>query len=109
MEKGIFLQLTPGVHYLIQSYQSSQSLSIYADEKDWAYSLGLGAGIDFGLSDWITITPYGRITRLWDGNWADFGHLPFFPESASAAAPTTQPYTLWIPEAGIHLSVRWKH
>ena len=108
LEKGLFLELSPGIHYLIQSYRSEHSLATFKNVTDWAYSIGLGAGIDFGLSDWITITPYGRITRVWDGNWSDYEYYPVW-EGSIGKIPFPAPYTLWLPEAGIHLGIRWKH
>lgn len=108
-EKGFFLQVSPGVHYLIQSYQSDTDLGLYRDVTDLAYSLGLGAGLDIGISDWITITPYGRITRVFDGEWENFDSLPLFSDQWDPTMPFEQPYTLWIPEAGLRLGLRWKH
>lgn len=108
LEKGLYLELSPGIHYLVQSYQSGQSLGTYADVTDWAYSIGLGAGIDIGLSDWITITPYGRITRVLDGSWTDFESYPVW-DAVDQKEPLPDPYSLWIPEAGVHLGIRWKH
>lgn len=107
-EKGFFLQLSPGIHYLIQSYRSDFKLELNKEATDLAYSIGLGAGLDIGLSDWITITPYGRLTRVFDGAWEGFDTLGFLWEG-TLANPLRQPYTLWVPEAGLHLGIRWKH
>ena len=111
LEKGLFLQLSPGVHYLVQSYESDQMLAIYDDVEDWAYSLGIGAGFDIGISNWITLTPYGRLTRYWDGKWSDFEKNPFFSETEVliSSYALVQPYALWVPEAGLRLGIRWKH
>ena len=108
-KKGFFLQVSPGVHYLAQSYRSERYEPHNADVSDWAYSIGLGAGLDIGISDWITLTPYGRFTRVLDGTWEDFDNLAFFSHEWGQDTPLEQPYALWIPEAGLRLGLRWRH
>jgi hypothetical protein len=106
-KKGFFFQISPGVNYLAQSYQSERVLSLHSSQNDWAASLGLGAGLDIGISDWITITPYGRITGLFWANSAGYEDLPFFGKGVYYEFP--QPLAIWLPEAGLRLGIRWKH
>ena len=54
LQKGFFLQVSPGISYFnfdsqVQDNQNSSS--------DLAFSIGGAVGIDFGVSDLITITP----------------------------------------------------
>lgn len=106
-KKGFFLQVSPGAHYLIQSYHSGPALGLHVDQRDWAFSAGIGAGIDIGLSDWVTLTPYGRITRLFGAQWTGFDYLPYLGNEVISVL--SQPNPLWLPEAGVRLGVRWKH
>jgi hypothetical protein len=106
-KKGFFLQVSPGAHYLMQSYRSGPALGLELDQNDWAFSFGLGAGIDIGLSDWITLTPYGRITRLFGAQWTGFDYLPYLGNEVFGVL--SQPNTIWLPEAGMRLGLRWKH
>ena len=108
-KKGLFLQVSPGINLLRESYRSDKSLILLADVKDLAFTLGLGAGLDLGISDWITLSPYGRITLLLDGEWPGFGELPVFPKLGNPGADIARPYELLIPEAGMRLGIRWKH
>jgi len=107
-EKGFFVQVSPGIHYLRESYYSEKKLILLDDQEDIAYSIGLGAGLDLGISKWLTISPYGRLTYLVDGEWPGFGSLLFFPDTGSPAPDIAQPYELWIPEAGLRIGIHFK-
>ncbi|MBK7337734.1 MAG: hypothetical protein IPJ00_16940 [Saprospirales bacterium] len=108
-KKGLFLQLSPGAHFLRQWYSSEKSLILFADQKSLVYSLGLGIGLDIGISDWITLSPFGRITRIFGGEWNGFEELPVFSDTVMPDQPLEEPYELWVPEAGLRLGLRWKH
>ncbi len=68
VEKGLFLQVSPAVSYLNNSFKDDSG-----EEKnsDLAYGIGLGVGLDFGLSDFITITPMIRYSYMVDAEWKD--------------------------------------
>jgi len=68
MEKGLFLQISPVVSYMSNSFTDEAGTE---KNNDIAYGLGLGVGIDFGLSDFITITPILRYSYLLDAEWKD--------------------------------------
>ncbi len=68
IEKGLFLQISPVVTYLNNSFKSE---SVNEKVSDIAYGVGLGLGVDFGLSDFITITPLIRYSYIMDAEWKD--------------------------------------
>jgi hypothetical protein len=53
-EKGFFVMASPGISYLNQSIDFGDS---EFTSESIAYSLGVGLGLDIGLSDFFTITP----------------------------------------------------
>ncbi|HEX5112226.1 MAG TPA: hypothetical protein VFV79_05230 [Saprospiraceae bacterium] len=65
VQKGFFFELQPGLGYQ----------TIYVTEVDGGKSsnivgkLGLAAGLDIGLSDQYTLTPFLSATRIFSGEW----------------------------------------
>ena len=53
--KGFFVQASPGITYLESKREEQGGQSI--TEGTTSYSLGLGAGLDIGFSDFFTLTP----------------------------------------------------
>lgn len=53
-EKGFFVQASPGISYLSQSIDFGDN---QFETESLAYSLGVGIGLDIGISDFFTITP----------------------------------------------------
>jgi hypothetical protein len=64
-EKGLFLFLSPGLTSL-QTKASSATEA--ADEQTFSVSIGAGIGMDFGISDFFTITPLLGIRYFPDAN-----------------------------------------
>ena len=54
LQKGFFLQLSPGISYFDFNFDEIDKV---ASTETIAVSLGLGVGFDLGLSDLITLTP----------------------------------------------------
>lgn len=54
LEKGFFLQISPGVSYF--DYQDSQ-LELLVESSELVFSIAGAVGFDLGISDLITITP----------------------------------------------------
>ena len=62
LKKGFFLQLSPGVNYHNYVYEETSlidEINTISDD-DFSFSLAAGAGIDIGLSEHLTISPYFR-------------------------------------------------
>ncbi|MCB0691055.1 MAG: autotransporter domain-containing protein [Saprospiraceae bacterium] len=56
IEKGFFVHLTPSIFYNLYSLRNDV-IEFDPDTKSIDFKLGLGAGIDLGITDFITITP----------------------------------------------------
>ncbi len=55
MKKGFFLMLSPGVNF---NQFELKGESFEYSNNHFTYKIGLGAGIDFGINNLITITPF---------------------------------------------------
>ena len=68
LKKGFFLQISPGVSYHNYDYIESDGLLEVrtVNDDDFSYSLAGGVGIDIGVSEHLTITPYFRARYHFD-------------------------------------------
>lgn len=67
VNKGLFLQISPGWSVLegkIDLFNGARARS-----RSYAPSIGLGMGLDMGLSDKITITPFGGVRYYPKARW----------------------------------------
>lgn len=71
INKGFFIQLSPGISYLQNAYTNEPLSDTKTDFKatDLSFNIGLGAGLDIGLSDLLTVTPFVKYTRHFDAFW----------------------------------------
>ena len=56
-EKGFFVQVSPGINWTGTKVKDELKFS---DENEMNFSLGIGAGIDIGLSEFVTVSPMVR-------------------------------------------------
>ena len=102
LQKGFYLQLSPGYSYFDFNIQDNVTGFSFTDE-DYAFSMGLGLGLDLGLSDFITLTPhlgaryYPSLT--WETLNGDRGIA--FPPSVEAESSLMNYY------AGVRLGFRF--
>lgn len=79
LKKGFFVQLSPGITYLKNSFTMPQDLlpdnKETIDSNSWAFSIGLGAGIDIGVSDLFTVTPMVGLRYFPSANWPQLSDL----------------------------------
>ncbi len=54
LQKGLFLQVAPGINYFINKINSRQ---LEQNNNSFAFSIGAGIGLDIGFSELLTITP----------------------------------------------------
>lgn len=66
LEKGFFIQLAPGVDYIFNSYTSDDESQ---KANDIVPSIGIGIGVDFGLTDLLTVTPMVKIHHYFGAEW----------------------------------------
>lgn len=62
IKKGFFLELQPGLGYQTITLLEAQS-------SNMVFKLGGAAGLDIGLSDQYTMTPFISGTRIFSGEW----------------------------------------
>jgi hypothetical protein len=62
VKKGFFFELQPGVGYQTITLQEAQS-------SNMVVKLGIAAGLDIGISDQYTMTPFISGTRIFAGEW----------------------------------------
>ncbi len=100
LKKGFFLQVSPGVNY--HNYEYSDYVFSFDEprivtDNNVSYSLAGGAGIDIGLSEHITISPYFRARYHFDTEIEGYvGGDILLPER-------TDNFSMWQMNAGIRV------
>ncbi|NUN99878.1 MAG: hypothetical protein HUU01_04595 [Saprospiraceae bacterium] len=102
-EKGLFLFLSPGATLL---HTRANSATEMADEQTLSFNIGGGIGMDFGVSDFLTITPLLGLRYYPESN------LPALEEVKPWLGPnyeflTTKTLTQYF--AGLRVSVRFDY
>lgn len=100
-KKGFFLQISPGVNY--HNYKYSEVISALETrnivDDNISYSIAGGAGIDIGLSEHITISPYFRARYHFETEIEGYvGELIPLPER-------TDNFSMWQMNAGLRIGV----
>ncbi len=106
-EKGLFLQLSPGFHYLDGAYEIDNSFDIQRSTmNDWVPHLGIGLGLDIGIMDFITITPIVKYSQFLNASWD--GLLTTVNEPTNSIVLGSEDSNINRFSAGIHLGIRWR-
>jgi len=87
MKKGFFVQISPGISLLHNKYDNLVDNSTQ-DDSAIVPSIGVGTGLDIGLSDLITITPMVSYRYHFGAEWTDF-HTYFGDHPLLAADNTS--------------------
>ncbi|MEM1326235.1 MAG: hypothetical protein AAGI23_09795 [Bacteroidota bacterium] len=99
-KKGFFVNLAPGVERLRSSIVTKAGEeSVTTAEEEWKLSGGVGVGIDFGISDFLTLTPIAGVSYSRDLNG---DHLFDTTEPNASNTDLIQYY------AGINIGLRFK-
>ena len=100
LHKGFFIQLAPGVsHFLINSDLNGGEHATKSNKT--FFNLGIGAGIDFGISNLLTITPL--VSYRYGINQGDYNELfAQFP----IATPEVIDGRISALQAGIRIGIR---
>lgn len=101
LKKGFFLQISPGVSYHSFEYSENDALSLLRtlEENEVSFSLGGGVGVDVGLSEFITITPYFRARYHLPVSVDGYPDVIAFPEQGDE-------FSMWQINAGLRLGVQ---
>ena len=108
LEKGFFIQIAPGISYFQAEMMQESDTGLFELEGDnFSFKLGLGMGLDIGLSDFLTITPVVKYNRYfnaqWEGLQAGIAQLNLSNElTGSDTSPINQLY------AGLRFGFRFR-
>lgn len=72
LQKGLFFRISPGLSYFSSNIQSA---GIETKGETFAFSIGAGAGIDFGISEFLTITPIALFRYYPTLGWKDISTI----------------------------------
>ncbi len=98
LEKGLFLQLSPGwMRWQLKAPTETGETT----ESSGAFVLGVGVGLDVGVHDLLTLTPFLRWNFVPALSWNALAPQPQ-PEPASTES------TLQMLQLGLRLGLRWK-
>lgn len=103
-QKGLFFQVSPGITYRSDKFELDPAMA--SSESNWAYSIGVGLGLDIGISDFVTLTPLVAYRYFLPGEWEALQPLadrdqPFTPRVSDSKSEVRQLYT------GIRLGFRF--
>jgi hypothetical protein len=65
-KKGFFIQVAPGVDYVFNSFKKSEETKTV---NDIVPSIGIGIGVDFGLTNLLTLTPMVKMHHYFGVDW----------------------------------------
>jgi len=103
-QKGFFLQVSPGVSYFQHSIQIQESTVVNIEEDAFAFSVGIGAGLDIGLSDFLTLTPMAGFRYYFPSEWAGLEKLFITAEPDPLFETESAIQQFW---AGLRLGIRF--
>lgn len=105
LKKGFFLQVSPGITYLQGKVTFEQP--VVENEKTFestalAASIGAGAGLDIGISDFMTLTPMLSLRYFPNAKWESLSKYV----GSDIYAPTSTESAIWQWSAGVRLGFR---
>ncbi|MCB0703674.1 MAG: hypothetical protein KDC34_00125 [Saprospiraceae bacterium] len=101
-KRGFFIQLSPGVNLSDHQFRYSDKFVEHID-KPFSYRAGIGAGLDLGISDMLTLTPFVRHVWRFSNQWDGFLEYPPVNEINGSNIQTGD-WTQW--EAGLRIGLR---
>ncbi len=103
-QKGFFLQVSPGVSCFQHTTQTRESAAVDIEEDTFAFSIGVGAGLDIGLSDFVTLTPMAGFRYYFPSEWAGLDDLFITAEPDPLFETESAIQQFW---AGLRLGIRF--
>ncbi|MCO6488792.1 MAG: hypothetical protein J5I98_10260 [Phaeodactylibacter sp.] len=103
LQKGLFLQVSPGVSW-IQSKVESEGIA--ADSDDIALSAAVGLGLDIGLSDILTLTPIAGYRYYLPTRWESLGSEAFITSPSGDTGIQSEESSIRQFYAGLRLGLR---
>ncbi|NRA52240.1 MAG: autotransporter domain-containing protein [Phaeodactylibacter sp.] len=103
-QKGFFLQLSPGISYFQNTIERLNADVEDIEDDAIAYSVGVGAGLDIGLSDILTLTPMVGFRYYFPSEWAGLDDILLTAEPDPLFETESNIRQVW---AGLRLGVRF--
>lgn len=105
VDKGLFLLLSPG--YSFQNFEITPQEGTNQKIESSAFSIGAGLGLDIGVSDAVTITPFGGARYFLSTPWTEIGEeTTYLVDNQFASIRSDQEQLLQF-FAGIRLGFRF--
>jgi len=105
-EKGFFLQVSPGYHYFRGEYEVASATDLRSNiMNDFVPKLGIGVGVDIGVSDLITLTPMVKYDRYFGAEWDDL-RTTITNESSLDTSNNESHINRFT--YGLHIGIRWR-
>jgi len=73
IKKGWFIQLIGGAKSMITKYKFNDYSS---SDQSILFEAGLGTGLDIGVSEFLTVTPYINYIHTFNAEWLQLDELP---------------------------------
>ncbi len=76
-KKGFFVQVSPGLSYLMQQGQAftAEAQPFSFEDNAVAFSIGAAIGLDLGLSDLLTLTPLAGLRYYPAADWSNLNEF----------------------------------
>ncbi len=104
IQKGLFLQLSPGFSYMKNKMELADGL--IADSDDTAFSAAVALGLDIGLSSQLTITPMAGMRYYFSAGWESLSSLAFPDDAPDIRGITSESSDVRQFYAGLKLGLR---
>lgn len=102
-DKGLFLLISPG--YSFQNFEISPNEGEVQKLDNSTFNIGAGLGLDIGISDVITLTPFGGARYYLSTPWNGHDTVYFVDNSLGRIAPGQDKLLQFF--AGIRLGFRF--
>lgn len=108
LEKGFFIRLSPGVTYFTGELtrQGTDLITEFEDNNSLSYNIGVGIGLDLGISDFITITPIITYRYYFKAKWEN---LPKIGTGIKEWIHPTETTDISQIYAGVRLGIRFDY
>jgi len=103
LQKGLFLQLSPGATWMRNKVEAEGQK---ADSNDITFSGAAGLGLDIGLSDLITLTPLAGFRYYLPAQWESLAELSNFSDILDGGGVKSRESSIRQFYAGLRLGLR---
>lgn len=109
LKKGFFLQVSPGMSYWKNEVdidtENLPGVGSSFKSSDWSFSIGAGAGLDIGVSDFVTFTPIVNVRYFPKVYWDHLQDYTGIKEEALLIEESA----VWQWSAGARIGIRFDY